>query len=159
MVCPHGYALIRGGGENVLIGQYMVHHRGSDRNSIIMGRSVHNQQIKRLWRDLFSGCISYFYYLFYGFENDGLLDPDNPLDIHALHIVFLPKLQHQHNQFHSGWANHRMRTEHNKSPICLWIEGMRNLQMQRIGTLNLLASKKPRLRCQPVGIRQPIQDM
>ena len=21
--------------------------------------------------------------------------------------------------------NHRMRTEHNKSPICLWIEGMR----------------------------------
>ena len=44
-------------GGNVLIGKYMIEQRGIGRGSIIMGRSVHNQQIERLWRDLFSGCI------------------------------------------------------------------------------------------------------
>ena len=31
------------GGENVLIGEYMIEQRGIGRGSIIMGRSVHNQ--------------------------------------------------------------------------------------------------------------------
>ena len=52
-------------GENILIGEYMLNSRGTGRNSIIMGRSVHNQRIECLWRDLFSGCISFFYYMFY----------------------------------------------------------------------------------------------
>ena len=109
------------GGENVLIGEYMLQQRGTDRSSIIMGRSVHNQQIERLRRDLFSGCISVFYYLFYQFENENLLDPDCRLDLYALHVGFLPKVQKQLNLFQSGWANHRMRTEHNQTLITLWI--------------------------------------
>ena len=34
------------GGENVLIAEYMITHRGSDRGTIITGRSVHNQRVK-----------------------------------------------------------------------------------------------------------------
>ena len=49
-----------------------------------MGRSVHNQRIERLSRDLFTGCVSYFYYLFYHLKGQTLLDPENNADIMAL---------------------------------------------------------------------------
>ena len=53
------------GGENILVAQHMLEHRGAERRSMLTGSSVHNQCIERLWRDLHSGVIKLFYRLFY----------------------------------------------------------------------------------------------
>ena len=44
------------GGQNHLVAQHMIHHRGADRRSVIVGSSVHNQRIERFWRDT---CLHY----------------------------------------------------------------------------------------------------
>ena len=116
------------GGENVKIAQFMLDHpeRGPHRHSAITGRSIHNQRIERFWRDLFTGCISFFYYFFYSLEEAHIIDVNDLHDIYALHFVFLPIIQDHLDMFRAGWANHRLRTEGNKTPQQLWTIGFQN---------------------------------
>ena len=47
------------GGKNVGVLMFMLQqpNRGPGRGSMIAGRSVHNQRIERLWRDVFDGVF------------------------------------------------------------------------------------------------------
>ena len=107
------------GGENTMVSQFMLNHpaRGPGRRSCITGRSVHNVRIERLWRDLYNGCICYFYELFGLLEQADCLDPSNSIDIFALHYTYLPWIQHQLDTFFKVWSQHKMRTAEHKSPF------------------------------------------
>ncbi|XP_065124067.1 uncharacterized protein [Paramisgurnus dabryanus] len=109
------------GGENIAVAEYMVAHRGENRNSHITGRSVHNQRIERLWRDVYEHVLSMFYHIFYNMETEGILNPDSETDIFALHWSFAPHLQRHLAFFKDAWNNHRIRTAGSQSPVQLWL--------------------------------------
>ena len=47
-------------GKNILVGMFMLRYRGTNRRSLITGRSVHNEIIERLWTDVFAGCTNVY---------------------------------------------------------------------------------------------------
>ena len=115
--CDHG-------GENIDIALFMTLMRGSGRGSAIAGKSVHNQRIERLWRDVYTQIAEKYYKLFYEMEDERLLDVDSNIQLFALQTVFLPEINRSMNEFRSAWNSHRLRTARNQSPQQLWLNGM-----------------------------------
>lgn len=87
------------GGGNVGVSMFMLQHpqRGPGRGSMIVGHSVHNQRLERLWRDVFEGVLYIYYHLFYHLEDSGFLDLTNQSNLFALHFVYLPRINRHLN--------------------------------------------------------------
>uniref|UniRef100_G3NYU1 Integrase catalytic domain-containing protein n=1 Tax=Gasterosteus aculeatus aculeatus TaxID=481459 RepID=G3NYU1_GASAC len=108
------------GGENADVAEFMIRSRGTDRNSHITGRSVHNQRIERMWRDVYEHALDLFYQIFTSLEDQGTLNPDNEVHLFALHRIFLPLVQQSLDSFRHAWNFHGLRTERNQSPQQHW---------------------------------------
>ena len=110
------------GGENFAVASFMWSQPDSS-DSVIMGRSVHNVRIERLWRDLFQGCTTLYYQLFTHLEDNGLLDPCNEEHL-ALHFVYLPRIQRSLDHFRNAYIHHPLSSCHNHTPCQLFYSGL-----------------------------------
>lgn len=111
------------GGENVLVAEYMLRQRGIQNKPFIAGRSVHNQRIERMWRELWNGVTVLFYNLFHFMEDTGLLQVENELHLQVLHLVFIPLIQNHLDRFRDAIQRRPLRTENQRTPLQLWLSG------------------------------------
>ena len=117
------------GVENYDAAMCMLMHprRGPQVKPVIVGKSVHNQIIERLWRDVYIGVISTYYHLFHHLERMGLLDVTSDVHLFCLQYVYLPVINNHLEQWRQTWIHHKMSSCGGKSPMQLWIEGLQHV--------------------------------
>lgn len=126
------------GRENRLIAQHMIHHRGINCGSALVGSSVHNQRIERFWWDMHRCVIQTLYWLFYFLKHQDMLDSVNEFHLFALQYVFIPWINSALQQFAQGWNSHGIQTKRGLSPHQLFTRGMLQLRDSNYTALDFL---------------------
>lgn len=73
---------------------------------------------------LFYQVTEKFYTMFYGFEDDEILNISDPIHKQALRMTFLKEINNSLEKFQKAWNCHQIRTASHKTPTRLWLDGM-----------------------------------
>ena len=126
--------------ENVDVAGFMSHNRGLNRKTMLVGSSVHNQRIERLWLDVKRLVVCRFKSIFYSMEEDHLLDPLNDLHLYVLHLTFLPSINNALRELLEDWNNHPLSSEYKFSPYQLCRLGLNSYQISNPEEFNELSN-------------------
>ena len=108
------------GGENRHVCRFLLETFGADSGCCITGKSTGNQRGERLFRDSTEQALSPYITLFQDFVVLGL-NVDNIIQMFVLHHLFLDRINESLSEFRDAWNNHKVRTEHNRTPVQILI--------------------------------------
>lgn len=80
------------GGENVVVGDVMIYYRGESCGSFIIGLSVYNIRIERLWCEVVYCILYMFKNIFLYLEYIGVFNCNNDVDIFLLYYVYMLRI-------------------------------------------------------------------
>ncbi len=95
----------------------MHSHWGTERRSVIVVSSVHNQRVERFNRDLNVNITQVVCPKRKELEDAGLLQINNETGMFCLHYVLLPRVKKLVKEFAFAHNNHALRTERNLTPL------------------------------------------
>ncbi|KAF6743578.1 hypothetical protein DFP72DRAFT_827527 [Ephemerocybe angulata] len=82
--------------------------------------SEHEIRSCRLWRDVRKDSLEAFRRIFFHLEKLALLDPDSPIHLVCLYLVFQPRIQASLDRAGKAWNRHGVRTARSKTPLAMY---------------------------------------
>lgn len=98
------------GGENIGVATYMLHVRGPGHNNdtIMVGKSVHNVRIERLWRDI--NHVTYMYKMYFHLlDNQHHVDFTDPGQRYVINRLFIPLINDELDVMRRGYNEHNLK--------------------------------------------------